>query len=95
MHDLGADVPAESFVEVASDADRLIAVGIGATSVDNERNIREATTALEPFDVPVVLGGSAVRDGRHASELGADRYAANGAELVDLFVTYASQRRSR
>lgn len=97
VHDLGCDVPGESFVEVGEEAERLVGIGIGSTSVDNEDNVRSATAEIRgALDVPVVLGGSAVRDLEHAQALGAEEYAEDGTDLVDRFVRHALDgRRTR
>lgn len=83
--DLGPDVPAGSFVFAASDADRLGAVGISATSPDNEaairRTIADLRRAVGP-SVPILLGGGAISDAAHAQALGADSWASDGRGAV-------------
>jgi methanogenic corrinoid protein MtbC1 len=64
--DLGADTPGADLAEVAAQQDRLVGIGICATSplsrgaastlVDVVRGVREAT------DAPVLIGGRAVSD---------------------------------
>jgi excisionase family DNA binding protein len=58
--DLGADVPAESWRE-AADRERLVAIGVCATSPGNEAAIEATTGAIRrETEVPIVLGGLAV-----------------------------------
>jgi methanogenic corrinoid protein MtbC1 len=75
--DLGADAPAESFVETAQRAHRLVAVVIGATTPDTDRAIRATVRALRAggVEVPVLVGGAAIRDAAHARRLGADDWS--------------------
>lgn len=83
--DLGADTPPSSFVFAAKGAERLVAVAVGVTSTGNEGAVQELTGALHLAlpDIPVLVGGSAVPDAQHASDLGADGWALDGpAALV-------------
>jgi len=71
--DLGCDLPAESFAEIVAKQQRLIAVGVSATSPDQVDDIRATIDALRAaIDVPIFLGGAAVNGGDHARLLGAD-----------------------
>jgi excisionase family DNA binding protein len=72
--DLGANVPAESFVDAARDANRLVAVLIGATTPGRDQSVRASIRALRAagVDVPVLVGGGAIDDDAHARRLGAD-----------------------
>lgn len=95
VYDLGDDVPPESFVEVARDAERLVAVGIGATTTDNDETIAATVEALHAaIDRPVIVGGQAVADDEHAARLGADGYARTGPDALALFETLAGDRAS-
>ncbi len=80
VYDLGGDVPAQSLAETASNAERLLGVGIGATASGTDRQIRTAVRAVKDrVDAPVVLGGRAIGDLEHARRLGGDAFAALGA----------------
>jgi methanogenic corrinoid protein MtbC1 len=84
--DLGADVPAESTADAARDANRLLAVVIGATTPGRDAAVRAAVRALRnaEVDVPVILGGAAIDDDEHARRLGADDWSGHdGRSLVD------------
>lgn len=83
--DLGADVPADSFVRAARSAARLGAVGISLSISDLERRVAELVAHLhaELPGVPVALGGCSVNGEAHARALGADLWASNGLGLVE------------
>jgi excisionase family DNA binding protein len=96
VHDLGDNTPAESFAEAAVAADGLVAVGIGATTRGNDRNVRATTRALRrSVDVPILVGGSAVVDADHSRKLGGDGWAASAADAVRLFETVARTGRAQ
>jgi len=88
--DLGARVPPSSFATVAASADRLVAVGIAVTATDALDGAADTIEALRAaVDVPVVLGGSAIRNEAHARELGADAYGADaqsGIRIIESLV---------
>lgn len=79
--DLGANVPADSFVETVAGADRLVAVLIGATTSGRDDALRDVVAALRAagVSVPVLVGGRAVRDAEHARRLGADGWSSEDA----------------
>jgi MerR family transcriptional regulator, light-induced transcriptional regulator len=88
--DLGGDTPAQSFVDTARSADRLIAVGLCATTPDNDEQIRATIAALhDALGVPVVLGGSAVLGRSGPNGTGADHVTGSAQEGVELFATLA------
>lgn len=71
--DLGSDLPAESFADTAAKQQRLVAVGVSATSPNQVDAIQETITALrDAVDVPIFLGGWAIDGAEHAKLLGAD-----------------------
>jgi excisionase family DNA binding protein len=91
--DLGADVPVESFAAAAARADRLVGVGLCATT-GTERAIRATVKALRAAaDVPIVLGGAAVADAGVAARLGADHYSGDGRDAIAIFESLAPGRR--
>lgn len=72
--DLGADVPLESFVQAAAEADRLLAVVVSvATLPDPERLSAICTAVHAAADVAVLVGGPAC-DAATAEEAGADAH---------------------
>ena len=95
--DLGGDVPADQFADVAQSADRLVAVGLCATtplSAASRRTIREAIASIhEVTDRPVLLGGAAIAAASTARLLGADGWTRGAGDLVEQVV--ASHQASR
>ena len=78
--DLGANAPAVSFAETAAGADRLVAVLIGVTAEGLEGAVRETIGAVaRGVDVPVLVGGRAIRDRAHALSLGAAGWTGHSA----------------
>jgi methanogenic corrinoid protein MtbC1 len=84
--DLGGDTPAQSFVHAASKMTDLVAVGVSVTSVESEAAAAATLTSLRAAigsDVPVVLGGGAIRDEKHARDLGADHFAMGARGFIE------------
>lgn len=91
VHDLGADVPADPLADTARHAERLVGVGIGATTSHNEEHIAESVAAVRAaVDAPIVLGGRAVPDRDSARRLGADAWAPKAPEAIAVFESLAS-----
>jgi excisionase family DNA binding protein len=79
--DLGANVPAASFVEAAGVADRLVGVALSCSITEGLESIPEIVKALrEVTDAPLLLGGAALDDVEHALSFGADASAATLTE---------------
>lgn len=94
--DLGADTPAESFAESAEGAERLVGVGISATTPDNDANIAATIEGIHRrLGCPVVLGGNAVTDPEAARALGADIVTTSAADLLAAFDRLADGRNRR
>ena len=92
--DLGGDTPAQSFVHAASKMTDLVAVGVSVTSVESEAAAAATLTSLRAAigsDVPVVLGGGAIRDEKHARDLGADHFAMGARG----FIEFLDQRKKK
>jgi excisionase family DNA binding protein len=85
--DLGADTPPASFAAAAVELPRLVGVAVSVTSEDNLASVAPTLAALRRAvpDVPVLVGGGAVRDAAHAAELGSSAYAADARQVADLF----------
>ncbi len=84
--DLGADMPVESFVHAAKDTSDLVAIGVSISSPEGLIGAPALLAALGEAlpGVPLVVGGVAVRDRDHASELGATEYASSAREFAEL-----------
>jgi MerR family transcriptional regulator, light-induced transcriptional regulator len=84
--ELGADTPAEALAQAVSEADRLVAVGLASTALDNNAEVTRSIEAVRATrsSATIVLGGSAIRSERHARALGADIWTAgDGTSVVD------------
>jgi excisionase family DNA binding protein len=86
VSDLGADMPIASFVGSVLSTPGLVAVGVSVTSEECLAAAMELIAALQRAvpNVPVVVGGLAVRDDEHARSLGATAWASSAASLASL-----------
>lgn len=84
--ELGADIPPEAFARSATAADRLVAVGLGISQAARLDAVRDTVTQvrLARPGTPIVLGGQGVLNADVAAITGADAWAADGAEAVEL-----------
>lgn len=92
--DLGADAPPDSFVDAATESDRLRAVCIGASGAGRDDAIVETVAALRDRGVvvPVLVGGGAIRDAEHARLLGADGWTgADARSAIETIESIASR----
>jgi excisionase family DNA binding protein len=82
--DLGGSTPFESFVSAASEADSLVAVGVSASTADSLETARSVLGDLRAVlpEVPLLLGGPAVKDEAAAREAGADAWASDATDAV-------------
>jgi excisionase family DNA binding protein len=86
VSDLGADMPASSFVSAALDTPDVAAIGVSVSSPEGLVGAPELFDALRESmpDVPLVVGGAAVQDREHALALGATDFAATARQFADL-----------
>jgi len=87
VSELGANTPPDALAKAAQDADRLVAVGIAATTTGRDAAITESIHAVQAArpDVTVILGGSAIRDAAHAQALGGDVWTGlDGSSVVNV-----------
>jgi excisionase family DNA binding protein len=93
--DLGANTPAESFVDAALSAERLVAVCIGVTGKGFDDGVKEAVRALHDAGVavPVLVGGAAITDAEHAQRVGADAWS--GSDALSVIKAIETADRSR
>lgn len=95
--ELGANVPPRAFAHAAARAPRLVAVGIGVTTAANIDAVVatiDAVRAVAP-EVPVLLGGQAVRNPEVAAMAGATHWAADGAEALTIINELGDARPTR
>lgn len=94
--DLGADTPPEHLADAAAGTDRLVAVGICATSeVDAAAadDLREAVRLVqERSAAPVLVGGAAAAGSDLATRAGADGSSSHATEALAWFESVASAR---
>lgn len=82
--DLGANVPPDSLADLVAGTPRLVAVAISVSGPEGLAGVEPLIDAVRQIrgDVPVLIGGRAIRDAEHATALGADGYAADGGGVV-------------
>lgn len=96
VSDLGADTPSNSFVHAASSISDLVAVGVSVTSNESLESAAELLSTLRRAigdELPVLVGGSAIRDFDHARSLGADHFAEGARGFIDFLDTLSSKGR--
>lgn len=80
--DLGADVPAEKFVENAANADIIGLSALLTTTMPQMRNVIDAIVASGLRDkVKIMVGGAPVTQ-EYADEIGADAYSLDASAAV-------------
>ncbi len=92
--ELGVDVPPQAFVGAATNAERLVAVGIGVSSAEHLAAVRatvEAVNLALPA-VPVLLGGQGVLNPDIAQLAGATHWAADGRAAIAAVQAIAVER---
>ena len=93
VSDLGANLPAESFVEFVEQTTDIVAIGVSVTAAGNEANVRELIAALgAATEAPIVLGGHGIPDEVKALELGAGYFGDSGPAAVRRFDDLAVAR---
>ena len=91
--DLGANSPIESFLDAASSADRLIAVGITSSTAETDDQIITTVNAIkEQLQCPVVIGGHGI--GSKAREAHPDAITASATEMLLAFNEIAARATS-
>jgi len=83
--ELGTGVPAAVFVDAGRRASGLLAVGLGVTAVEHLEHSGKVIAALRAQlpDVPIVLGGQAVRNPEIAEVAGADMWTPDIAGMIE------------
>lgn len=97
VSDLGADTPSNSFVHAASSISNLVAVGVSVTADESLDSAAELLSMLRRAigdDLPVLVGGSAIRDVAHARSLGADHFAEGARGFIAFLDEQSNKRRS-
>lgn len=94
--DLGANTPSKSIMVAAGQANRLVAVGVCATSPRNDDGIADAVAAVHRVPgARVVLGGEGVGPVGRAERFGADRLSTSAREAIDHIEALAASARTQ
>ena len=82
---LGADVPAQELAAFAADRNPDV-VALSVVLPENLGGAQEGIAAAKNAagNVPVLLGGPAIRDALHARQLGADGFAADASQALEI-----------
>ena len=90
--DLGADCPAESFIDAATGAGATSAIGVCVTAPEALPQVPAVVEGIRDAGLgcPIVVGGGAVPDRALAESLGADLWAGHVDEVIGLFVSIAT-----
>lgn len=91
VHDLGADVPVESFAHAVGESDLLLAVAVSTTTPGNDDAVRATVAAVRERagpSVPVLVGGGAVPDAAASTSLGGDGWALDARGVVELLESF-------
>jgi 5-methyltetrahydrofolate--homocysteine methyltransferase len=80
--DLGSDLPMEAFVEAVQHAEAMTAAVSVITSAPLPAAAEVVAAIHASTGTPVLVGGPAVRDARHAAEIGADGFGGDGSGAV-------------
>ena len=98
--DLGAATPAADIAAAAADQDRLLAVGICATTPPDAAEAAELAAAVravrEQTSCPVLVGGAAFRfaDGSADGHVGADHVSTDVEDAIAWFTQQAGRHRT-
>jgi excisionase family DNA binding protein len=96
VSDLGADVPAASFVYALRANPDVRAVGLSVTNPAHLDSLASACAAIRDagVDVKIVVGGRAIESADHAIGLGADGMAVSGDTMHELLDEWLRERQS-
>ena len=94
VHDLGGNMPAESFAQAVQHSNDVVAVCVGVTVEESIPAARETISALKRLcpGIPVYVGGAAIRGDEHARVLGADLWAGDVDSLIDSLNQHARRK---
>jgi excisionase family DNA binding protein len=95
--DLGTNVPPDAFAAAADMADRLVAVGLGISTVERLEDVEAVVHAVHEVrpNVPVLVGGRAVANPEVAALSGGADWAPDAVALADLVETLLPVPRAR
>ena len=85
VHDLGADLPNETFLSAVHHSNGILAIGISANADESRSAVRDLIVQLRNVidqDVRVFVGGRAINSMAEAHQLGADEWALDARSFV-------------
>jgi methanogenic corrinoid protein MtbC1 len=94
VHDLGGNMPAGSFAQAVQQSNDVVAVCVGVTVEGSIPAAKETVSALKSScpNIPVYVGGAAIRGDDHVRVLGADHWAGNVSSLIDSLNQHARRK---
>ena len=93
--DLGANTPAESFLDAARSSDAVFAIGVAITTTDNQTSVRSLLNTLNlEGDLPVVVGGNAQFDAAELRRWGASVVSDSVESMLEAFEAILAERAS-
>ena len=94
VHDLGGNMPAESFAQAVQQSNDVVAVCVGVTVEGSIPAAKETVFTVKSScpNVPVYVGGAAIRGDDHARVLGADHWAGDVRSLIESLNQHARRK---
>ena len=94
VHDLGGNMPAESFAQAVQQSNDVVAVCVGVTVEGSIPAAKETVFTVKSScpNVPVYVGGAAIRGDDHVRVLGADHWAGDVRSLIDSLNQHARRK---
>lgn len=92
--DLGANTPAEAFIDAGMSADRLVAIGISASASGvDDAIVATADAVADGIGCPIVIGGHGI--GPEARRAHADAITSSASEMISAFERIADDNTGR
>ncbi len=94
VHDLGGNMPAESFAQAVQQSNDVVAVCVGVTVEGSIPAAKETISTVKSScpSIPVYVGGAAIRGDDHVRVLGADHWAGDVRSLIDSLNQHARRK---
>jgi excisionase family DNA binding protein len=86
VHDLGGNMPAHAFAEAVRQCNDVVAVCVGITMEHSLASAREVIGEIRKVvrtEVPIYVGGAAIREAATVERLGADQWAQDPRLLIE------------
>lgn len=94
VHDLGGNMPAESFAQAVQQSNDVVAVCVGVTVEGSIPAAKETVSTMKRScpSIPVYVGGAAIRGDEHVRVLGADHWAGDVRSLIESLNQHARRK---